>query len=393
MLNQISQRIVESNQAVDRVGTFSVMVVRGSADVRNALNELRDVVRPLTAFQTITWLEKAYAHLAPANASVPHLVVVRWAQDGEVILVLPLAVVHERGHCAAGFPDFGLSDYGAPLVARHGPVKLTADDVKELWKSLARALTGIDRLSLTNMPMSMSSTLNPLAMMNSATPASHARHVVELESTVEAFLASRGKKYRKEVERCFRLLAEKGAWRFECAKTPDEIASAFSDLERLQSSRWQGRDGDYNLHNQAVSRFYSDVLLADNEAEAAQIFTLKCSGKTIAVLYGVVFENTFTLLRIASADGIWRRMSPGRLIVIEAMRHFVSRQIKCFDLGIGDYAFKRGLGAKSFPLVDIEQAIGWKAMPFVMLMQAKGWLRQHPQLLQAAKAARQKMSR
>ena len=74
------------------------------------------------------------------------------------------------------------------------------------------------------------------------------------------------------------------------------------------------------------------------------------------------------------------------------MRHFVARKIVSFDLGIGDYAFKRGLGAKALPLVDLEQALSVWAIPHVMLMQAKGWLRGHPRLLKEAKAARQKMS-
>ncbi len=390
-------RLIHSDQTPaqfdGQASHFETSVFRGAPDVHGALMSLGADVRPMTPFQTPNWLEKTYQYLAPANAGEPTLVVVRRACDGRVVLVVPLVVVRERGLRAAGFPDFGLSDYGAPLLAAMGAGAVNAAEVKALWKSICNALTGIDLLSLTNMPLAVSAKTNSLAVLHAARPSLHARYVVELDDTVEAFLVSRGKKYRKEVERCYRLLADRGAWHFERADTPSDIAAAFNALESLQTERWQGQGGDYRLEDNVVSKFYSETLQAGDDKQGAQIFTLRSGDETIAALYGLVFDNTFTLLRIASAAGGWRRLSPGRLVVIETLRHFNARHVTCFDLGIGDYAFKRGLGAKALPLVDVEHAMTWKAKPHVMLMQAKGWLYRHPQLLKAAKAARQKMSR
>jgi len=372
---------------------YAVTVCRGADNVANALHALSQQAKPLTLFQSTTWLEKSYQHLAPAYDGAPMLVTVRRGRDDALIVALPLVVVLERGHRAAGFPDFGLSDYGAPLVSSAGNLNFTDQEITAIWKSVCRALSDIDRLSLTNMPCTVAGRPNPLARVSGVIPSTHARYVVSVDGTVDNFLVSRGKKYRKEVERCFRLLAERGAWHFQRAQTSDEITSAFNTLESLQSERWQGEDGGYGLRTEVVARFYTEVLRAGDDTQGAQIFTLRCADETIAVLYGVRFDGTFTLLRIASASGAWRRLSPGRLIVIEAMRHFAGAGVTSFDLGIGDYAFKRGLGAKAHPLVDIEQALSWTAKPHVMLMQAKGWLRRYPRLLQMAKAARQKMSR
>lgn len=393
MPDRLADQITVSDHVDRGDRRYAITVFRGAEDVRGALQALREDARALTLFQTSTWLNKTYQHLAPVNRGEPHLVVVHCANDGAFILALPLVVVQENGLRLAGFPDFGLSDYGAPLVSAHSTVKFSAEDAKVLWKSICKALTGVDRLSLTNMPLALSGGCNPLARVKSAMPSAHARYVVEVDDTIETFLVSRGKKYRKEVERCYRLLADQGDWHFECAQTHPEIAAAFDALDSLQAERWQGQEGVYGLKVEAVAQFYKEALFAGDDRQAAQIFTLRSGQETIAVLYGVVFQQTFTLLRVASASGQWRRLSPGRLVIIEAMRHFVGDQITSFDLGIGDYAFKRGLGAKAFPLVDIEQALTWKAKPHVVLMQAKGWLRRHPRLLQAAKAARQKMSR
>ena len=393
MLKRFPHQETATHHSNGETGPYAVTVFRGAKNVRDALSVVADAVGALTLFQTSTWLNTTYQRLAPVHRGEPLFVVVRRAHDSAVIVALPLVVVQERGQRVAGFPDFGLADYGAPLVSRSDEFKCTAEDVKALWESICHALVGIDRLSLTNMPPSFADRSNPLVRVTSAMPSTHARYVVELDDTVEAFLISRGKKYRKEVERCTRLLAERGDWSLQRAQSHDEITAAFDALDRLQSERWQGQDGDYRLKNEAVADFYTEVLKAGELDQGAQIFTLQSGQETIAVLYGVLFQNTFTLLRIASATGTWRRLSPGRLVVIEAMRHFVGNGVTRFDLGIGDYAFKRGLGAKATALIDLEQALSWTAMPHVMLMQAKGWLRRHPRLLRVAKAARQKMSR
>lgn len=368
-----------------------VEVWRGQDAVERALRRHDDLVA-LTPFQTTSWLSGTYRALPEINHSEPMLVCVRMTGEGAIRLAVPLVVVRENGLTEAGFPDFGIADYGAPLVCPLDSPEMSADDVAVLWNGLCKALDGVDLLSLTNMPLDVQGSQNPLAFVRGALPSSHRRFVLELQGSVDEFLASRGKKYRKEVERCYRLLSTHGDWSFVRAETPDTIDAAFRDLNRLQEQRWSGEDGQYQLKRTAIATFYRELLSDDAEGQRAQIFTLKSGNETIAVLYGVQFGPEFTLLRIASADGSWRRLSPGRLIVVEAMRHFVDREIKIFDLGIGDYAFKRGLGAKAHPLVDVECALTIKAKPHVMLMQAKGWLRKYPRLLHAAKAARQKMS-
>ena len=381
-----------SMQSTRQKRDYQVVVHRGLESVSAAFDSLSDAV-PLTPFQSRDWILCSYQVLAPANAAEPCLVIVRRQGDGALCFALPLVIAQERGLTLAGFPDFGLADYGAPLVCGGAIKDLFARDIATVWNQVCHALSGLDRLSLTNMPETMAGRANPLCQLSRAVPASHARYVVKLETSVEDFLISRGKKYRKEVERCYRLLAQRGDWRFVEAKTDDDITQAFDDLDRLQGQRWHGASDDYHLQTTAVADFYRrNLTLAQSTDHGAKIFTLKSEGETIAVLYGLVFENTFTLLRIASAGGELRRLSPGRLIVMETMRHFLQHQIKTFDLGIGDYAFKRGLGAQQRALVDVEQALTLRAYPHVMLMQAKGWLRRYPALVRLAKAARQKMS-
>ena len=368
---------------------YVAVVIEDVDHIAEILTDTTDLA-PITPFQSRDWLLNTYQVLVPDHSARPCLVVVRHRTTGSIVLALPLISAEDRGLTVAGFPSFGVADYGAPLVS--ALQSLSDQDMQAIWVIVRASLTGVDRLSLQSMPKTVDGHTNPLACLSGVMPARHARYVVHIEGALEEYLRARGKKYRKEVERCYRLLQSRGSWTFRKAETDNDIEQAFGHLDRLQESRWQGGAGDYRLSRGSVSDFYQRALHSDDQSEGAQIFTLESVGEPIAVLYGLLYGPTFTLLRIASATGAARRFSPGRLVVLESMRSFLDRNISTFDLGIGDYAFKRGLGAHALPLFDLEQSLTVKARPHVMLMQAKGWLRTHPRLLRAAKAVRQKLS-
>lgn len=364
-----------------------VRVVRGHASVMAALEDL-STFAAITPFQSNHWLRCIYHHLARARNAEPCLVILNSVGDHAGKLLLPLVVIEERGLRVAGFPDFGLSDYGAPRMTSVGLEDFSDTLQVSLVRLITRALSDIDRLSLTNMPIRFDEVRNPLAVSRSVHPSAHARYLIHVPSTIESFLAERGKKYRKEVERCYRLLENQGDWEVVEASTDGELSQAFDTLIQMQGQRWTEDDPSYRLGNDVITSFYQQLLDPKGQGMRARIFELRSEGEAIAVLYGVRFKNTFTMLRIASADGTWRRVSPGRLVVVETMRALLEEGVRHFDLGIGDYAFKRGFGAHRHPLVDLEVALRWKARPNVMLMQAKGWLRGRPRLLSAAKRAR-----
>ena len=72
---------------------------------------------------------------------------------------------------------------------------------------------------------------------------------------------------------------------------------------------------------------------------------------------GAVLVVEFTVLGVAciglNGGPAFKYMSPGRLIIVEAMKYFVARGVTRFDLGIGYQNFKRRLGAKEVPLYDL----------------------------------------
>lgn len=366
--------------------------VFGFEAVDKALAELC-ALRAMTPFQTPTWLKHAYQHPAASKAHQPCLAILRSRRLERAVLALPLVIARDRGLVTAGFADYGIADYGAPLLAGDVDWSLSQQQARQLCNALAMALDGVARISLTNMPCKIGDQPNPLATVPGAFSSAHSRYLVEVPDDVGSFLAGRGKKYRKEAERCYRLLDDAGPWTFQRAQTQQDIDAAFANLQRLQAQKWQGQEADYHLEASEIAAAYRANLGTGSAPDGAQIFQLTCANTPVAVLYGVHSQGMFTLLRIASAQGAWRRLSPGRLIVLETMRHFRRRGVQTFDLGIGAYTFKEGLGARAEPLVDLELARTMKARPRVVLMQAKGWARRHPRVSAGVKRARTWLTR
>ena len=335
-----------------------------------------------TGFQTPAWINAIYRHLVPASGSTPLAVALHAPVTGELLGLLALYVSPQKsGLRIARFADCGVTDYNAVLLSA-----ATQTSPTRLLKALKPALSAVDVLVLERMQISPA---NPLSLHPAARPSRMSGNTLTIIDTVDDFVRSRGKKFRKEVERCFRVLESEGAWRFQRAHTPAEIGQAFEALEQQQGERHADKGSLYELADPQYGAFYRDVL--NSGSDLGHIFTLTVDGTIIAVLLGITHNGTFTLLRTANAGEKWRHVSPGRLIVIEAMRHLLARGVNTFDMGIGDYAFKRGFGTEPIPLADFVVPVTWRAIPYVMGLRLKDRLRQNDRFVEAVRAVKARL--
>lgn len=327
-----------------------------------------------TPFQCMGWLREVYTELAPAFDAEPTVVTVTATASGETALVLPLVTRREGGLLAVGFPNFGVSDYGAPIL---GPAAPKSDcEARALGAAVRRALADRDLLRLSSMPAQLAAGRNPLCVLSGARPSRHSANRLTVPGTLEQFVQSRGKKYRKEIERCGRLLAAEGAPAFRRATGVADVARAFAALEAQQSRRREEVGDTYTLDQPAFSAFYAGLLR--NWSESACIYTLEAGGDIAAALLGIRQGNTFTILRISSGGARWQHLSPGRLVIIEAMRQLLPQGVTTFDMGIGDYPFKRSFGITPEPLVDVVHGLSLRGKFTAAMSVAKDRARRSP---------------
>jgi CelD/BcsL family acetyltransferase involved in cellulose biosynthesis len=358
--------------------------IETEAGIHAALNDASLVA--VTGFQRAAWLRAIYRWMAPAVDAQPVVLTVRDQASGGVVCVLPLVIVRQSGLRIARFADLGVCDYNAALL---GPAADATTDWREVLAAIKRDLGDCDVVHLERMPQIAG---DGLATLPGVTPARHNGNALTVVDSVDTYIAGRGKKYRKEVERCFRVLASAGAWEFARATTPDEITAAYDALERQQGERHADKHDAYTLSQPQYAKFYRAVL-ADGPESGAVIFTLKVDGKIIAVLLGVVHQSTFLLLRIANGGEAWRHVSPGRLIVVCAMKELFTQGVATFDMGIGDYQFKRGFGTEPIALVDLVEPVSVKGRAWVMAQRFKARLRQNERVRGWVNAVRARLGK
>lgn len=371
--------------ALERAGAavcaafFETERFRGAAEVLQQIAALRAARATTTGFQTEQWLSALLRDVAPHAAAEPILVVLRRRSSGAVALAVPLVIRSSTAFRTAEFADLGLSDYCAPLLGVEPPK--TPEEAAQLTSALRAALSDVDTLRLEKMPAFIEGRHNPLVLPARAQPSRFCGNQLTVTTTVADYIASRGKKYRKESERSRRRLEDQGTLTFTRAISREEIDLAYQQLEIWQAARHRELGHEYGLDRPEVSAFYRNLLVADPDQGFASLFKLEVDGQLVAVLLGITHAKTFTLLRIADAGEAWRHCSPGRMAVIEAMDYLVARGVTTFDMGIGDYPFKRWIGCQPYPLYDRMIATSAAGYLQVLADRLKRRLRANPALL------------
>ncbi len=381
MTNTVS---LNEGSAAARPKAFSLRGPRFVAEVFDGADEALQALDAIqgglvsTGFQSLNWLTVLYEELARMEHAMPRLIVVTERNSGEIALVLPLTIKKKRSLRVARFADLGVSDYGAPIL---GPAALKKRrSIRRAWRAVRHALKDVDLIRLEKMPEQIAGRPNPLLTRRGIAPSRLSGNVVTIDTTVEDFLRARGKKYRKEVERCTRLWQAEGEAKFARASTQAEVARAYSVLEEQQGARHAELGSHYVLDKPQFRTFYERLVMDGTECDLGYIFTLEAKGEIVATLFGIVHDGTFTLLRISNGGARWSHFSPGRLIVVEAMKYFAARGVKRFDMGIGDYPFKRGFGAQEVPLYDLIVARDLSGAPKAAYHRFRGRARKSPHL-------------
>lgn len=352
-------------------------VFEGADEALAALEAVEDGLVS-TGFQTRDWLTVFYEELALSQRAVPRLVVVTDRTSGKIALVLPLLIQNKRRRTVARFANLGVGGYGGPIL---GPAPLkTQQAIRRIWRSVLRAMPDVDLIRLEAMPARIGGRANPLLTRRGITPARRSGNLLVLPGSVDAYLRDRGSEHREEIERCHRLWQKEVSPRFYRAVTPEQSARIYSVLEEQQEARARTQGGKLVLNQPAYRAFYERLAVDGSEAGLASLFALEANGEIIATLFGIVHEGTFTLLHLGTGGEVWSDLSPGRLIIVEAMRALAEEGVRRFDMGLGDHPFKRGFGVEEVPLYDLIVARDLAVVPRAMFHRLMGRLRKSRRL-------------
>lgn len=128
-----------------------------------------------------------------------------------------------------------------------------------------------------------------------------------------------------------------------------EIGEAMAELFELHARRWGRRGQPGVLADEAVRRFHLEVAAGFARKGKLRLFVASLPAGPIAVLYGFGHGST-CYYYLSGFDPRHAALSPGWLVIHEAMRDAVARRCRTFDFLRGREPYKYRCGAIDRPL-------------------------------------------
>jgi CelD/BcsL family acetyltransferase involved in cellulose biosynthesis len=171
--------------------------------------------------------------------------------------------------------------------------------------------------------------------------------LVELPEKWSDYWRGRDSKFRKNVDRLERRMAEQGEFefiRFRPAAAGEGQFDPRWDLYdacvTLAQRSWQGEMGDRtNLCHEEVSPFFRDAHLAAARLGAVDLNLLCCDGEPAAFMYNYHWQGVVYGLR-RGFDPRFKHLRPGMILQKLMLEDGHRRGDRCYDLGTGSHDIK-----------------------------------------------------
>lgn len=155
------------------------------------------------------------------------------------------------------------------------------------------------------------------------------------------------KEHYKKLQYYRRRLQRSGTAEYERVG-PDNFDASFSDLVRLHTARWNGRDEPGVLKDPAVERFHREAARRLLRAGLLRQYVLRLDRRVIAAYYGFHARGR-SYYYLSGFEPAYRQLSPGMLIVGHAVEQAAAEHAVEFDFLRGQESYKYVWGANDQP--------------------------------------------
>lgn len=294
----------------------------GFSDMEGAWRELELRCRPAHYSLTHEWLSAWVA------VYEPHALLLVGVADAERQLALGLL------QCMLG----GRWRFAGGAVTPHRRLLCAPEDESSVWTAWGRWLTeNRARWSLHE----GSGVPTPAGTLPRATLEPVPEYAVQLPDSFEAYLAGRSPGTRRGLRQKLNRLSRFDATVREIE--PPEHKPALERFVSLHGAR-AGDKGERHPHvDERLCRLLLDLPAAGRIR--LRLFELSAAGQAIGITVRIDYGSTAHLYN-AGFDPSHGHVSPGVVMELASIRDAIERGLTSFDLGPGEYRYKRDLGGQ-----------------------------------------------
>jgi CelD/BcsL family acetyltransferase involved in cellulose biosynthesis len=307
-----------------------------------------------TPFQTGRWIE-SWINTIGAEQHVQALPIIVYKVDTNCpVILLPMVLNSAEELLKIEPADLGLSDYNAPIITRN--LALSVKEFQIIWQAIKALFPPHDMLLITKIPEKIQDESNLFYSLKTADKSPLNGNILHIKTPWHDYHWGLERTFRKELERSWRVFEKHPEARFENITDTNQATQILYQLEMQQAARMNEVGEEYLLDRPEIANFYRDLVRQGISSQNVRLTALMVDDEIVAALLGVTNNTSFSMVRLSTGDKKWRNCSPGRLLIYKTMEFMHAQGFATFDYTIGDYAYKRRMGAEFVPLCNIVEA-------------------------------------
>lgn len=338
-----------------------------------------------TPFQTYDWVTAWYEAAGLGNSVEPLVVVALRGREPEVLLPL---VKYNRGRLSViSFPDLGVSDYTAPVIA--ADTELSPAEVRSMMAEVLAALPPCDLVHFNKLAEHIDGTPNPLRWLKGTGLSTtqcfglplEASWTKQAERVMDRPLLTTIKRRRAQI-------AKLGTLTFDQVTDPLALARIWDATLTMRLARFRKLGRQDMLTDAAWQGFYRRLATKTDRTLDVSIATMALNDTIVASCFGITRGSTYYMLIPTFQMGEWDRFMPGMQLFNEMIGRQAAAGIRYFDFTIGNEGYKLRFGAKQRPLFEWLSPRSAKGIKAYIAWRVKLVLARNPRMFDLAKKAR-----
>lgn len=364
---------------VDDMSPFAIRVLTDVDDIElSALWGRLAADGRASVFQSLAWQKGLVAHFLQPQGITPYFIVVRDAETGQPLAILPLQLRASNGIRRIEYLGNAFCDTAIPLFA--AGFEPDTDTAEACLRAVIAALPRADVLSLVKMPKDLYGTPNPLAKLAGCHATPDMTFPLVLDANKPGFVGATSayKTYQKQ----WRKLSRREGIAFDSFETPDEIAQAFDAMIAMRNARFDALSRDDLLDDPAVAAFYRAMALKERAERVVTLTGLKVGDSYTAYIYMMDDGKRLSTVISAIDNTVGNAYAPGLVLFTKIFERAVELGYEAADIGIGHMHYKTRFAPAPSPLIALDRGLTLKGKVVVGLTSAKRdlktWARDNP---------------
>jgi CelD/BcsL family acetyltransferase involved in cellulose biosynthesis len=303
-----------------------------------------------TAYQRFDFLS-AWQLQVGARENIQPFIVVAHDVERRPLLLLPLALRHERGVRAAAFMGGKHVTFNMALWDGEFAASATAPDLDALIAGIA-GRSEADVLAFHQQPTRWRDLPNPMAMLPHQASVNDCPLMTMVPGADATTLISNSMRRRlRSKERKLQALA---GYRYSVASTDSEIKRLLDAFFRIKPLRMAEQKLPNVFAEAGVEDFIRSACLKPvaGGGHAIDIHALECDAEVIALFAGVADGTRFSMMFNTYTLSENSRHSPGLILMRNIIDHYAGHGYGALDLGIGSDEYKRLFCKGDEPIFD-----------------------------------------